>query len=92
MALIDVGSMSAVVPPPKELKGFPGAYRVSPKTPRPGGGLRKRWKDADGTIYEWDYQHGHVERYAPKGDHLGGYDAASGSQVSGAVNTRRVEP
>jgi hypothetical protein len=38
--------------PPKTLPGFPDAKRAKAKTPRPGG-LRKRWKDRDGTIYEW---------------------------------------
>ncbi len=27
------------------------------------GGLRRRWRDPDGVIYEWDYQHGTVEVY-----------------------------
>ena len=54
--------------------------------------MRARWKDDDGTIYEWDHQHGHVERYDPRGNHLGGYDAEDGRLVSEAVNTRRVKP
>lgn len=81
----------AVVFPPKELKGFPEATRKHAKTPRPGGGLRARWKD-DGSIYEWDYQHGHVERYDRRGNHVGGFDADSGERVSEAVSTRHVEP
>ena len=81
-----------MVPPPRRLGGFPDATKSKAKTPRPGGGLRMRWKDPDDTIYEWDYQHGHVEAYDPRGRHLGGYDAATGVQVSTAVSTRCVEP
>ncbi|MWV24468.1 colicin E3/pyocin S6 family cytotoxin [Methylobacterium sp. 2A] len=81
-----------MVPPPRTLPGFPAAMRVRPKTPRPGGGLRMRWKDASGAIYEWDYQHGHVEKYDARGSHIGGFDAATGEQVSRADSTRRVEP
>lgn len=32
---------------------------------------RKRWKDDKGNIYEWDYQHGAVEKYNKNGTHLG---------------------
>lgn len=81
-----------MVPPPRELRGFPDACKVKPKTPRPGGDLRARWKDEEGRIYEWDYRHGHVERYDPQGKHLSGFDAESGHPVSEAVNTRRIEP
>ena len=49
-------------------------------------------KDPNGAIYEWDYLHGHVERYDARGNHLGGYDAMSGTPVSKADSTRRVEP
>ncbi len=53
--------------------------------------MRTRWKDDD-WIYEWDYQHGHVERYDSRGNHVGGFDADSGDLVSEAISTRRVEP
>src|SRR5690348_15791985 len=56
--------------PPRTLRAFPDAQRAKPKTPRPGGGLRCRWKDSARQIYEWDYQHGRVELYA-QGNHLG---------------------
>jgi hypothetical protein len=80
------------VPAPKELPGFPDAWRDKPKTPRPGGGLRPRWKDADGNIYEWDSQHGAVERYNKRGEHLGEYDPNTGARRKGPDRTRRVEP
>ena len=57
-----------------------------------GAGMRQRWKDEDGTIFEWDYQHGHVEVYDWRGKHVGAFDAESGRQVSEAVTTRHVEP
>ena len=57
-----------------------------------GAGMRQRWKDDHGTIFEWDCQHGHVEMYDRRGKHLGGFDAESGRQVSGTVTSRHVEP
>jgi hypothetical protein len=78
--------------PPLDLPGFPHAVRVKPKTPRPGGGRRARWKDRDGTIYEWDYQHGKVEKSSARGEHLGGFDPDSGQQTKQADPTRNVEP
>ena len=80
------------VSPPDELKGFPQAARAKPKTPRPGGGLRRRWKDDDGMIFEWDYQHGHVEVYDRHGKHLGGHDAETGAKVFEGDSARRIEP
>jgi hypothetical protein len=75
------------------LKGFPDAAKTKPKTPRPGGGLRTRWRDAkNGRIYEWDYQHGRVEVYDGRGQHLGDFDPETGRQVSGPKPTRRVTP
>ena len=82
----------ALVNPPKVLPAYPGARRARPKTPRPGGGLRARWRDDDECIYEWDYQHGTVERYDRHGRHLGEYNPATGHQVKRPNSTRRVEP
>src|SRR5207244_3696871 len=56
-------------PPPKTLPAFPGAKSAPRKTAYPGG-LRKRWVDEAGNIYEWDSQHGRVEKYDKKGRHL----------------------
>ena len=79
--------------PPEQLKAFPEAYRVKEKTPvQGGGGKRYRWKDKKGQIYEWDYQHGAVEKYDKRGHHLGEYDPVSGQQVKLADKKRTVEP
>ncbi|MBO0735246.1 MAG: hypothetical protein J2P48_01550 [Alphaproteobacteria bacterium] len=47
--------LGAVVHPPADnvLPGFPRAARTKGKTWFPGG-IRRRWKDPDGMIYEWD--------------------------------------
>lgn len=83
---------AAVILPPKELPGFPNAKRADPKTPIPGVNcLRSRWKD-DGTIYEWDYQHGTVEKYDKRGWHKGEFDAYSGKKLGDEIPTRRVCP
>ncbi|MGE5139574.1 MAG: colicin E3/pyocin S6 family cytotoxin, partial [Rudaea sp.] len=79
-------------PPPRTLPGFPDARRVPPKTPIPGGGKRARWKEPDGTIYEWDYQHGTVEKYNPRGGHLGEFDSHSGRLLKPPRADRKVTP
>jgi hypothetical protein len=68
--------------PPKTLRGFPGACRAKPKTLRQGGGLRYRWRDANGDILEWDYQHGTRERYDSFGRHLGEFDPNDGRALN----------
>ena len=83
--------MSSPIFPPKFLAGFPNAYPTKRKTAF-AGGLRHRWKDGRGLIYEWDYQHGHVEVYDHRGVHQGAFAADDGRFVSGADRTRRVEP
>jgi Cytotoxic len=67
--------------------------RVQPKTPVQGGGsLRPRWKDRKGGIYEFDLQHGTIEKYNKTGrKHLGEYDL-TGKQTKGSDPNRRVEP
>ena len=55
-------------------------------------GGRARWVDEDGAILEWDYQHGRIEKYNSRGQHLGEFDATTGHQVAGAVSGRHVEP
>jgi hypothetical protein len=75
------------------LPGFPNAKKAKPKTPvQGGGGMRSRWKDPDGKIYEWDYQHGKVEQYNKKGKHLGEFDAVTGQRTKPADPTRSVIP
>lgn len=87
------GTTWKIVPPPRELKAFPGTEPATRKTPvQGGGGLRKRWVDRDGGIYEWDYQHGRVERYNKRGKHIGEFDAETGEQTKPADPDKKVEP
>ena len=80
-------------PPPKGLSAFPDAKITVRKTPlKGGGGLRKRWKTKDGTIFEWDSQHGAVEKYNKRGKHLGEFNPETGEQTKNADSTREVEP
>jgi len=79
------------IPAPKSLPAFPTAKRAKSKTPY-GGGLRIRWVDDDGNIYEWDSQHGKVEKYDRRGRHLGEFDPVTGKQTKDADPTRRVQP
>lgn len=78
-------------PPPKELPGFPGAWRDRPKT-RFAGGKRARWRTADGDILEWDYQHGRVEKYNKRGKHQGEFDPDTGQQTKPKNEEYEVEP
>lgn len=79
--------------PPKETPTWiKGGYRSQEKTPvQGGGGMRRRWKDDDGNIYEWDSQHGTVEKYSRSGKHLGEFDAETGERVGEAIRGRVVE-
>ena len=74
------------VPPPQNLPAFPDAVRVRRKN------NRVRWQDSDGNIYEWDYQHGRVEKYDRRGRHLGEFDPNTGEQTKPADPSRRTEP
>ena len=80
------------VPAPARLVAFPLARRVRGKTPRPGGGIRQRWKSPQGTIYEWDYLHGCVEVYDRLGRHIGEFDPMTGARTKPANPDYRVEP
>lgn len=78
-------------PPP----GVQGATAAKRKTPvQGGGGLRKRWKDDKGNIYEWDYRHGEWEMYNKRGKHQGVLDPNTGQPIpgKGPDPTRSVEP
>lgn len=59
-----------------------------------GGSKRQRWKDRKGQIYEFDYQHGGVEKYNKTGKkHLGEYDPLTGKQTKGPDKDKKpVEP
>ena len=76
-------------PPPSTLPGFPqaGKGKYNPKS------NRKRWTLPDGTILEWDYQHGRVEKYDKTGrNHLGEYDPKTGKEVPGKQDDTRTTP
>jgi hypothetical protein len=83
------------IPAPKteEITGFTGLEPAKPKTAVQGGGaMRKRWKDPQGNIYEWDSQEGMLEKYDSRGKHLGEFNPKSGAQTKPADKTREVEP
>jgi hypothetical protein len=87
----DAPARMAYIPPPGNLPGISGAERVRPKT-WVSGRKRPRWIDTDGNIYEWDLQHGRLERYDRRGNHTGEFDHTTGRQISDPVPGRRVEP
>ena len=75
-----------MVAAPRRLRAFPGAERVKPKSGR------HRWIDAaSGYIYEWDYQHGRVERYDRRGRHLGEFDPDTGAMTKPADPRQTIE-
>ncbi|MGV3058115.1 colicin E3/pyocin S6 family cytotoxin [[Pasteurella] aerogenes] len=83
------------IPAPRknEITGIKDLTEVKRKTPIQGGGkLRNRWKDSEGNIYEWDSQHGTLEKYNHKGKHLGEFNYKTGEQTKSADPTRRIEP
>jgi hypothetical protein len=90
----DAGDTRRFVPPPRRLPAFPDALPVKPKTPvQGGGGLRPRWRDAKGRIYEWDKRHGTVEVYDKTGKrHRGEFDPVSGKRLGPGDPRRKVEP
>jgi hypothetical protein len=86
-------SLPGYKPAPSNIPGIPGLRRARPKTSvQGGGGLRKRWTDSDGNIYEWDSQHGTLEKYDKRGRHQGEYDPETGGQTKPADSTRKVDP
>jgi hypothetical protein len=85
--------LCAYKPPPKTLPGFPKAAGVRPKTSVDsiGNKKRKRWAEPDGTIYEWDYLHGTVEKYDKQGRHQGEFHP-DGRKAQGPIRNRRIRP
>ena len=81
-------------PTPKgALPAFPDLVRARSKTSvQGGGGLRPRWNDRAGNIYDWDRQHGALEKYNRRGKHQGEFDHVTGHQTKSADKTREVEP
>jgi hypothetical protein len=87
-----IGGDHSYHPAPKGLTAFPDAVKVDFKTRvQGGGGVRRRWKDSKGRIYEWDSQHGAVEMYDKQGKHLGEFDPVTGEQTKPASPGRKVE-
>ena len=85
--------MADYIPPPRLPVGIPNLHAARPKTPvSKGGGLRKRWKDHRGNIYEWDYQHGTIEKYNRRGIHLGEFNPDTGQMLKSANRSRSVVP
>jgi hypothetical protein len=87
---------SVYIPKPttEEIKNdnfLPDLTPAKKKTPvQGGGGLRPRWKDDKGKIYEWDSQHGEYEIYSKQGNHEGSYNPKTGEKKP-AVKGREVE-
>jgi hypothetical protein len=44
-----------------------------------------------GFYYEWDYQHGRVERYDRRGWHLGEFDPETGAMTKPANPQQAIE-
>lgn len=81
------------IPAPRLLRAFPTAQPVKPKTSvQGGGGLRKRWKDLEGNIYEWDSIHGTIESYDRRGNHLGEFNSETGELIKPPNPDYKVEP
>jgi Cytotoxic len=79
--------------PPPDKPPLPGLRQVKSKTPFNGNGrLRRRWKDGSGYMWEWDYQHGRLEKYDSKGKHVGEFSPIDGSQTKPADPNRSVKP
>lgn len=75
-----------MIPAPRRLGAFPDAERVKPKS------NRHRWLDrGTGYIYESDYQHGRVERYDRRGNHLGEFDPETGMMTKPANPAQTIE-
>ncbi len=79
-------------PKPHEIEGIPKLKVGKNKTNKKGGGERKRYVDKDKNIYEWDSQHGELEKYNRRGKHQGAFDPKTGKQTKPANPQRRVEP
>lgn len=78
------GTQHHYYPAPRNLTAFPDAVRTKPMN------QRSRWTDKKGTIYEWDYQHGAVEKYNTNGKRLGEFEPDTGVQTKPADPTRRT--
>jgi hypothetical protein len=80
-----IGGDHSYHPAPKGLTAFPDAVKDKSKNAvKGGGGLRRRWKDGKGRIYEWDSENGRVELYDKQGKHLGEFDPETGERTKDA--------
>jgi hypothetical protein len=70
---------------PPDTIPFEGAKLAKPK------GNRKRWRLSDGRIAEWDRQHGEIEMYDKKGNHIGVFSPIDGCEIKPRVSGRKIE-
>jgi hypothetical protein len=73
-------------PAPDRLPAFPHAVRIKPK------GGRIRWRNRDGSVFEWESRDGALEMFGVHGWHLGEYDHVHGEILKLAEPGRRTEP
>lgn len=81
-------------PRTEDIKGLGDLERGKDKTPKQGGGgKRRRWfGDKRRKIYEWDSQHGELEGYrGSDGQHLGAFDPYTGKQLKPADPKRNIK-
>ncbi len=55
------------------------------------GRVPKRWQSRDGTLYEYDQRHGHVEGYNKRGKHIGVFDVVTGERIGEPVRGRKID-
>ena len=85
-------SRTGYIPPIRgPLPGFPGTQRAEARQDERGH-YRARWVYPDGRFFEWDYQHGTVEAYDRRGEHLGEFAPLDGRQLKQAIPTRKARP
>ena len=86
-----IGGDHSYHPAPKGLTAFPDAVRDKSKNSvKGGGGLRRRWRDRKGRIYEWDSENGRVELYDKQGKHLGEFNPETGERTKDAEPGRKT--
>lgn len=71
------------------------------RRPRPGflddlervrGRGRPRWRNLKSQrLYEYDPLHGHIEGYNLRGEHVGVFDAVSGTQIGDPIRGRKID-
>jgi hypothetical protein len=77
--------LSVVTTAPRRLTAFPDGSKGQVQELCNGrGGLRRRWKDRKGRIYEWDSENGRVELYDKQGKHLGEFNPDTGERTKDA--------